>query len=159
ETVYDADPLARAREFLAGGASWVHVVDLDAAFGEGSNRELVTRLADSVGLRVQTGGGLRTAKDLAEVLSGPVERAVIGTAAIEDPELVRTAIDTYGPDRIVVGLDARGQTPAVRGWTEAADRDLFDIASRLAELGVRHILYTDISRDGMLGGPNLSMSI
>ncbi len=159
ETIYEADPIGQASRFVGSGATWIHVVDLDAAFGDGSNRELIRSIAASTDAKVQTGGGLRTMDDLQEVLEGPVSRAVIGTAAIEDPDLVRRAVERWGAERIAVGLDARGRTPAVRGWREASEGDLFDIAVRLAESGVRTFIYTDISRDGMFAGPNISMSI
>jgi phosphoribosylformimino-5-aminoimidazole carboxamide ribotide isomerase len=159
ETVYEPDPIRRAEQFALDGAEWIHIVDLDAAFGEGSNRHLIKQIAAGVGVRVQVGGGLRTLDDLEEILSGSVSRAVIGTAAIEDPEMVQDAIERWGADRIVVGLDARGRTPAVRGWRKDSDLDLFDFGVRLAEAGVRTLLYTDISRDGMFSGPNLPMSI
>ena len=155
ETLYATDPFQVAEDFAARGAEWVHVVDLDAAFGEGSNRELIRRLAESTPLKVQTGGGLRTEADLAEVLDGPVQRAVIGTAAVENPALVARAIERWGAERIAVGLDARGRNPAVRGWTEGSGTDLFDLASTLTGVGVRTLIYTDIDRDGMLVGPNL----
>jgi phosphoribosylformimino-5-aminoimidazole carboxamide ribotide isomerase len=158
ETEYDVDPFRVAAGFAADGAEWVHVVDLDAAFGDGSNRELIRRLAERTALRVQTGGGLRSDEDLEEVLAGPVDRAVIGTAAVENPELVERAVARFGADRIAVGLDARGRTPAVRGWTEESGLDLFDVARSLAERGARTVIYTDIARDGMLGGPNLAAS-
>lgn len=158
ETVYNSDPFQVAEEFARAGAEWVHVVDLDAAFGEGSNRELIRQLAESVPLRIQTGGGLRSAADLEEVLGGPIGRAVIGTAAIENPELVRGAVQRWGAERIAVGIDARGRRPAVRGWREESEVDLFDLGRSLAALGVRTLIYTDIERDGMLAGPNLEMS-
>lgn len=158
ETVYGEDPIAVARQFAEAGARWVHVVDLDAAFGDGSNRALIRELAAAVPLRVQTGGGLRSEADLEEVLESGVARAVIGTAALENPELVRRAVERWGADRIAVGLDARGRKPAARGWTEESGADLFDVARTLVNAGVRTIIYTDIDRDGMLAGPNLVMS-
>jgi phosphoribosylformimino-5-aminoimidazole carboxamide ribotide isomerase len=158
ETLYDTDPFRVAEGFAAAGAEWIHVVDLDAAFGEGSNRALIRELAERVPLRVQTGGGLRSRADVEEVLEGAVQRAVIGTAAIEDPGLVRWAVERFGAERIAVGLDARGRRPAVRGWREESSVDLFDLARSLVELGARTLIYTDITRDGMLAGPNLSMS-
>jgi phosphoribosylformimino-5-aminoimidazole carboxamide ribotide isomerase len=158
-TVYDADPIEVAASYARAGASWVHVVDLDAAFGEGSNRALVREIAARSGIRVQTGGGLRSEADLADVLDGGgAFRAVIGTAAIENPDLVARAIRRWGADRIAVGLDARGTRPAVRGWREESAEDLFQIAARLAGLGVRTFIYTDISRDGMFSGPNVATS-
>jgi phosphoribosylformimino-5-aminoimidazole carboxamide ribotide isomerase len=147
-----------ARAFAEAGATWVHVVDLDAAFGDGSNRPLIRELAGEVPIRVQTGGGLRTEADLEEVLESGVARAVIGTAALEQPELVRRAVERWGAERIAVGLDARGRRPAARGWTEESGSDLFDVARSLVDLGVRTLIYTDIERDGMLQGPNLVMA-
>jgi phosphoribosylformimino-5-aminoimidazole carboxamide ribotide isomerase len=158
ETVYGDDPVAVARGFAEAGAEWIHVVDLDAAFGTGTNRALIRDVVAAVPLRVQTGGGLRTDEDLAEVLEAGAARAVIGTAAIENPELVHRAILRWGPERIAVGLDARGRRPAARGWTEESGADLFDLAKSLVGLGVRTIIHTDIERDGMMGGPNLDLS-
>jgi phosphoribosylformimino-5-aminoimidazole carboxamide ribotide isomerase len=158
ETVYETDPHAVVHRFRAAGVSWVHVVDLDAAFGEGSNRPLIRDLVAEGGIRVQTGGGLRAIGDLDEVLSAGASRAVIGTAAVERPELVREAVDRWGAERIAVGLDARGRRPAVRGWVEESTEDLFELGARLVELGVATLIYTDIERDGMLGGPNISMA-
>jgi len=159
ETVYREDPFAVAEEFVKGGAEWIHVVDLDAAFGEGSNRALVLELARRVPARVQAGGGYRSEHDLEEAMAGSVARVIIGTAALESPELVRRAVSRWGAERIAVGLDARGRRPAVRGWREESTGDLFDLARGLADLGVATFLYTDISRDGMMEGPNLPMSI
>ena len=160
QTTYDDDPVARAARFVEEGARWVHVVDLDAALGTGSNRAVIERIAAESGARVQTGGGIRSAASLDEVLSLPaVSRVVVGTAAIEDPAFVEQAIARWGADRIVVGLDARGVTPAIRGWQEETSANLFDLGVRLAESGVRTFLYTDISRDGMFSGPNIPMSI
>jgi phosphoribosylformimino-5-aminoimidazole carboxamide ribotide isomerase len=159
ETVYESDPFRVAERFQRDGAEWIHVVDLDAAFGEGSNRAIVAELARAVPLKIQTGGGLRTEADLAEILEGPIARAVIGTAAIEQPALVSTAVARWGAGRIAVGLDARGRRPAVRGWTEERPQDVVDLARHLAALGVSTFIYTDISRDGMFAGPNLDLSI
>jgi phosphoribosylformimino-5-aminoimidazole carboxamide ribotide isomerase len=158
ETIYDHDPLRVAADFARDGVEWIHVVDLDAAFGEGSNRGTIVEVARECGVRVQTGGGIRSEADLEEVLQGSVARAVIGTAAIERPDLVGAAVRRWGPERIAVGLDARGRTPAVRGWREESGEDLFDLASRLTELGVTTFVYTDISRDGMFSGPNVEMA-
>ncbi len=102
---------------------------------------------------------MRGEADLAEVLKNGAERAVIGTAAIERPELVRTAVRRWGAERIAVGIDARGLRPATRGWTEEADVDLFELGQSLVESGVRTLIYTDIEQDGMLAGPNLATSV
>ena len=133
-------------------------MDLDAAFGEGSNRALIRELATATPLRVQTGGGLRSEADVAEVLEHGVARAVIGTAAVENPELVRRLLARWGAERIAVGLDARGRRPALRGWRQESDADLLALGAQLAGLGVRTLIYTDIERDGMLGGPNVETS-
>lgn len=158
ETAYAGDPLEVAQAFVDAGARWIHVVDLDGAFGDGSQRDLVRRLAGAVPARIQTGGGLRTEADVAEVLEAGAARAVIGTAALERPDFAKAVVDRFGADRIAVGLDARGRVPAARGWTEAHGGDLFDVACRLADDGVRIFIHTDISRDGMLGGPNVELS-
>jgi phosphoribosylformimino-5-aminoimidazole carboxamide ribotide isomerase len=156
ETVYSSDPFAVAETFHQAGAEWLHVVDLDAAFGEGSNRGLVRELAQATALRVEMGGGLRSLRDLEEVLDGAVERAVLGTAAVEDPALVGEAVKRWGGGRIAVGLDARGSRPAVRGWRDESGADLFDLGRVLADQGAGAFVYTDIERDGMLAGPNLA---
>jgi phosphoribosylformimino-5-aminoimidazole carboxamide ribotide isomerase len=158
ETVYGTDPFRVAEGFARDGAEWLHVVDLDAAFGDGSNRALIARIAAAFPLRVQTGGGLRTEVDLEAVLGGGAARAVIGTAAVESPALVEAAVARWGADRIAVGLDARGRRPAIRGWREETGEDLFDLAASLAGRGVRTLIYTDIDRDGMLSGPNVETS-
>jgi phosphoribosylformimino-5-aminoimidazole carboxamide ribotide isomerase len=159
QTVYGEDPFAVATDFVERGAEWIHVVDLDAAFGDGSNRVLIRELARKIPVRIQTGGGYRSVADLEEIMDGPVGRVVIGTAAIESPDLVSLAIGRWGAERVAVGLDARGRTPAVRGWREESDEDLFDIALRLAGLGAATFIYTDISRDGMFAGPNIQTSV
>jgi phosphoribosylformimino-5-aminoimidazole carboxamide ribotide isomerase len=158
ETVYSDDPVGLAARFAEAGARWAHVVDLDAAFGDGDNRDIIRQLASSVPLRIQTGGGLRSDAAVDAALEAGAQRAVIGTAALEDPELVRRAVERWGADRIAVGLDARGRRPAARGWTEETGEDLFDVARRLVDTGVRTLIYTDIERDGMLQGPNLVMA-
>lgn len=158
ETDYGGDPLGVAAGFASAGARWIHVVDLDAAFGSGSNRALIREIAGSVDARVQTGGGLRSEADMAEVLEAGAARAVIGTAAIEDADLVRRAVERWGAERIAVGLDARGRRPAARGWTAESGVDLFDLAARMVSLGVRTLVHTDIERDGMMQGPNLALS-
>lgn len=158
ETAYSSDPFQIASDFAAQGAQWLHIVDLDAAFGEGSNQTLIRELAETVPLAIQSGGGLRSEDDLARVLDGPVRRAVIGTAAIENPALVELAVERWGAERVAVGLDARGLRPATRGWREESGEDLFSLASSLTARGVRTLIYTDIDRDGMLSGPNVATS-
>lgn len=158
ETTYDTDPVAVAKRFRDAGADWVHVVDLDAAFGEGSNRALIRDVVREVGLRVQTGGGLRSLDDVREVLESGAARAVLGTVAVERPEIVGEAVQQWGADRIAVGMDARGRQVASRGWRSDGGVDLFALGSKMVDAGVRTVIYTDIERDGMFSGPNLGVA-
>jgi 1-(5-phosphoribosyl)-5-[(5-phosphoribosylamino)methylideneamino] imidazole-4-carboxamide isomerase/N-(5'phosphoribosyl)anthranilate isomerase len=156
ETVYDADPVAAARRFADDGAAWLHVVDLDAAFtGEPRNRHLIAAIVEATGRRVQASGGVRTVADVEASLGYGAERVVIGTMALKDPDFVRTVLDRVGP-RIAVGLDARGRVLQARGWTEEAG-DLFAALETFTAMGVPRFVYTDVTRDGMLEGPNVDM--
>lgn len=154
ETRYFDDPLIPARRWIEAGASWLHVVDLDGAFsGSGRNLDAVSRIA-SLGIRVQMGGGIRSREDLLRVLSAGIERAVIGTRAALDREFVVQVLEEFGPERIVAGIDAKDGKVSVRGWVETLDTTVQELALTLQSLGVRMFVYTDISRDGMLQGPN-----
>ena len=156
ETVYGEDPVEVARGFAATGTSWLHVVDLDAAFtGEPRNRHLIEAIVAETGCRVQASGGVRTLEDVRASLSYGAERVVIGTMALTDPGFVQRVLDEVGP-RIAVGLDARGTTLQARGWTEEAG-DLFEALERFTAMGVPRFVYTDVAKDGMLEGPNVEM--
>jgi phosphoribosylformimino-5-aminoimidazole carboxamide ribotide isomerase len=157
QTVYGEDPVAVAERFADEGAAWIHLVDLDRAFGEGENLSLVRRIVDLVGgrVRVQLGGGLRTVALVREGIEQGVTRAVIGTAAAIDPAVVSDAVAVLGADRIAVGIDAREGRVAIRGWTETSDLTAEALARRVAGEGVRTVVYTDVARDGMLTGPDL----
>jgi phosphoribosyl isomerase A len=156
ETVYDADPVAAAQRFADAGAQWLHVVDLDAAFtGEPRNRGLIERIVDATGCRVQASGGVRTLEDVQASLGYGAERVVIGTMALTDPGFVARVLDAVGP-RIAVGLDARGTTLQARGWTEEAG-DLHTAVATFTRMGVPRFVVTDITKDGMLQGPNVQM--
>ncbi|MEY2437438.1 MAG: phosphoribosylformimino-5-aminoimidazole carboxamide ribotide isomerase [Acidimicrobiaceae bacterium] len=149
ETIYGDDPVSVAKSFEAAGAPWIHVVDLDAARRAGSNRELVTAVAASVSVPVQTGGGVRDGSLLGEGLS----RVVVGSAAIEDPGLVpRLAVEHAGG--IAVGLDHWDGEVRTRGWEQQSGRQLLDVATELAVPGVAALVVTDISRDATLAGPD-----
>lgn len=151
ETVYFDDPLEAAQKWAGLGASWLHLVDLDAAFGHGDNREVIDRLARALPCRLEVGGGVRdleTAKRLLET----VERVILGTAAITQPELLDALLARYEPHRIAVSIDARDGLVAVRGWTETSAVAARELARRVSEQGVTHIIYTDIARDGTLLG-------
>ena len=151
ETVYFEDPLEAAQKWAEGGATWLHLVDLDAAFGHGDNREVIARLAGALSCKLEVGGGVRDLAS-AEALLESVERVIIGTAAITEPELLDTLLSRYEPHRIAVSIDARDGMVAVRGWTETSALSARELAKRVTEQGVTHIIYTDIARDGTLLG-------
>jgi phosphoribosyl isomerase A len=152
ETAY-GDPLDAALAFAAAGARWLHVVDLDAAFGRGPvNRAELGRIVAAVDpVRVEASGGVRAAADLHALLDLGAARVVIGTAALEDPAWVAEACARHG-DAVAVGLDARGRTLRARGWTQAGG-DLFEVLGRLDAAGCRRFVHTEVARDGMLAGP------
>ena len=156
ETVYDQDPVAAAQAFVDAGTSWLHVVDLDAAFtGEPRNRHLIERIVASTGCRVQASGGVRTLDDVKASLDYGAERVVIGTMALAEPAFVEQVLVAVGP-KVAVGLDARGTVLQARGWTEEAG-DLFDALGLFTRMGVPRFVYTDVAKDGMLQGPNVEM--
>lgn len=155
ETVYDADPVARAVGFADAGAEWIHVVDLDAArTGEAANLDVVRAICAAVDCRVQTGGGVRDEAAARRLLDAGAARVVVGTAAVENPELVDRLADD-APGRVAVGLDARDGEVAVRGWTEGSGRALLDLIERFDGDGVGALIVTSIARDGTLEGPDL----
>ena len=156
EARYGDDPVALAERFAMQGARWLHLVDLDRAFGDGDNSGLIGRIVTRVGshLRIQLGGGLRTIDRLREVQDLEVTRFILGSAVVTDPELVPQALELLGQPRVAVGLDARNGLVALRGWQETSTVMARDVAIRVAGEGVRTIVYTDIARDGMLAGPD-----
>jgi phosphoribosylformimino-5-aminoimidazole carboxamide ribotide isomerase len=159
ETSY-GDPLALAEQFVAGGAPWLHVVDLDAArTGLPVNRATVLAIARSCGVPVQTGGGVRSLDDVAELLEGGLSRVILGTAALDDPGLVRRATAAF-PGQVALGLDYRRREDgaaevAVRGWAEGSGRTVGELLDEVAGAGLAAVITTAIERDGMLGGPDL----
>ena len=154
ETGY-GDPLAAALAWQAAGAEWVHLVDLDAAFGRGSNANLLAAVVARLGIAVELSGGIRDDTSLAAALATGCARVNIGTAALEQPDWVRAAIAAHG-DKIAVGLDVRGTTLAARGWTQDGG-ELDEALARLDAEGCARYVVTDIKRDGMLRGPNLDL--
>jgi phosphoribosylformimino-5-aminoimidazole carboxamide ribotide isomerase len=158
-TVFNRDPAAQAQTFVVEGFEYLHVVDLDAAFaGRPVNVRAVERIIESIPLPVQLGGGLRDMGAISSWLEKGVDRAIIGTAAVRDPSLVREAARAF-PGRIAVGLDARDGKVAVQGWAETSELTALEIAQRFEDAGVAAIIYTDISRDGLLKGLNLDATI
>jgi phosphoribosylformimino-5-aminoimidazole carboxamide ribotide isomerase len=158
QTVYGNDPVAVAERFAEQGAEWIHVVDLDRAFGEGDNLAVVQRIVARAGsrVRVQLGGGLRSLDRVRAGLEQGVSRVVIGTAAAVDPAMVPVLLAAEGAERIVVGIDARDGQVAIRGWTETSSLAAESLARRVTGEGARTIIYTDVARDGMLAGPDLA---
>jgi phosphoribosylformimino-5-aminoimidazole carboxamide ribotide isomerase len=161
QTVYGEDPVAVALTFVEQGAQWIHLVDLDRAFGAGDNTGAVSRIAGQVGSRVrlELGGGFRSLELIRAGLDLGAARVVIGTAAATDPGFVPAAIAEFGPERLAVGIDARGGWVALRGWTETSATLAEDLARRVVAAGIRTVIYTDIGRDGMLEGPDLSGAV
>ena len=155
-TTYARDPAVQARSFQDAGCEWLHVVDLDGAFaGRSANAEAVDAILAAVSVPVQLGGGLRDRAAIDRWLAAGVARVVLGTAAVEDPALVREAARAH-PDRIAVGLDARAGRVAIRGWAEATEIDVLDLARRFEDAGIAAIVHTDIERDGAMSGPDVA---
>ena len=150
ETVYGDDPVAVARSYADAGATWIHVVDLDASRRDGSNRDAIVAVAAAVDVPVQAGGGVRDAS----LLEAGVARVVLGSAAVDDPDLVARMAAAH-PGRVVVGLDHRDGEVRVRGWEEGSGRRLHDLVAELAVPGVAAFVVTDISRDATLAGPDV----
>jgi phosphoribosylformimino-5-aminoimidazole carboxamide ribotide isomerase len=155
ETVYDADPTEAAERWVAEGARYLHVVDLDGArTGRPLNLEAVERIAATAGVPVQAGGGLRDAEAIEAVLGSGAERVVLGTAALRDPELLRSSLDRHG-ERIVVSVDSRFGQVALQGWTEGGEVDATEALAQLSEQGVGRFVFTPIDVDGTMEGPDL----
>lgn len=149
------DPIEAALRWQSLGAEWIHLVDLDAAFGHGDNAEVLARVTAAVDLKVERSGGIRDDESLARAMDSGCARVNIGTAALEQPEWCARAIATYG-DRVAIGLDVRGTTLAARGWTQSGG-DLYETLARLDSEGCARYVVTDVNKDGMLQGPNLAL--
>jgi phosphoribosylformimino-5-aminoimidazole carboxamide ribotide isomerase len=154
--VYDEDPLAAARGWVAAGAEHLHVVDLDGArAGRPVNLAHVRRIAGELGVPVQLGGGLRTIDDIGAALAAGVQRAILGTAAFTDPDLLERALAEHGSERVLVSVDVRGGRVATTGWTETTATGAVEAIASLRARGVQELVFTDVDRDGMLAGPDL----
>jgi phosphoribosylformimino-5-aminoimidazole carboxamide ribotide isomerase len=167
ETVYGEDPLAVAHEWAASGARWLHIVNLDGAFAgslqsgqKGGELPLnlccLRDIASEVDIPIQFGGGVRTFRDVERILNLGVQRVILGTVAVRRPERVSAAIARFGPERIVVGIDARNGMVATSGWQEMSRVTAIELGRQMQQRGVKWVVYTDISRDGMLSGVNVS---
>lgn len=158
ETVYFDDPVKMAKLWRIQNAKVLHVVDLDAARGgsedHSDNREVIARICAALDIPVQVGGGIRTLEDIEQILGLGVYRVILGTAAARNPEMVSEAIQRFSCSKVVIGIDAKDGEVRVEGWLEGSGIDAIDLALDMEERGVRRIVYTDISRDGTLQGPN-----
>ena len=155
ETDYGS-PLEAAQTWISVGAEWIHLVDLDAAFGRGDNRKVIQEVVDAcVGIKIELSGGIRDDASLEAALSAGATRVNLGTAALENPEWTEKVIARFG-DQIAVGLDVRGTTLAARGWTQEGG-ELFDVLERLEQAGCARYVVTDVTKDGTLKGPNLGL--
>lgn len=161
-TVFNDSPSDQARAFVEAGADWLHIVDLNGAFdGQSVNGDAVRGILDvtrAAGVRVQLGGGIRTPEHVAAWLADGVDRVILGTAAVKDPALVTESCQAY-PDRVAVGIDARGGRVAVEGWAETSDLAADALARRFEDAGVAALIYTDIDRDGAMQGPNVDATV
>ena len=155
ETDYGS-PLEAAQTWIDAGAEWIHLVDLDAAFGRGDNRKVIQEVVDAcVGIKIELSGGIRDDESLEAALTAGATRVNLGTAALENPEWTEKVIGRFG-DQIAVGLDVRGTTLAARGWTKEGG-ELFDVLERLEQAGCARYVVTDVTKDGTLKGPNLEL--
>ena len=157
ETVFSEDPAEVARRWHDAGARWLHVVNLDGAFGAASeaNRQAIRAIAAATGASIQLGGGLRDLAAMEAALAAGAARIVLGTIAVTQPRVVAQAVRRFGAERIVVGIDAWEGRVAIRGWQQTSGTPAADLVLRMTGIGVRRIVYTDIARDGMMTGPNL----
>ncbi|MEE1005793.1 MAG: 1-(5-phosphoribosyl)-5-[(5-phosphoribosylamino)methylideneamino]imidazole-4-carboxamide isomerase [Acutalibacteraceae bacterium] len=153
-TVYSDNPVEIARDFEAKGAKYIHIVDLEGAKnGETPNFEVVKEIAQNTGLFCEIGGGIRSIDTVEKYLSAGLDRVILGTAAVNDEEFLRTAVNKYG-DKIAVGVDIKDGFVAVKGWTEKSEYSCFDFCEKMREIGVKTLICTDISRDGAMRGTN-----
>ena len=161
-TRYDTDPAARLAAFAGAGATWAHIVDLDGAeAGHAKQHGLIGELAEALDIRIQSGGGVRSADDVERLLDAGVSRVVVGSLAVSDPGAVLDWLERFGADRITLAVDVKADgdryIPALKGWTEAAGIDLWAALERYPPGAAKHLLVTDVGRDGALTGPNLEL--
>ena len=155
-TVYGNDVAEIAKRFEKAGARYIQTVDLDGALaGQGMNTEALKRIVETVSIPVQTGGGIRNMEHVDQKLALGVERVIIGTAAVKNPDFMKQALAKYGPERIVAGIDASNGMVALEGWKEISKVTAVELGRLMYAMGARYVVYTDISRDGMLSGPNI----
>ncbi|MBM7688932.1 1-(5-phosphoribosyl)-5-[(5-phosphoribosylamino)methylideneamino]imidazole-4-carboxamide isomerase [Enterococcus ureilyticus] len=153
KTIVNNDPVAQAQEFKDAGLEMMHVVDLDGALvGKAENASLIEQMKRKTGLKIELGGGIRTIEQIDNYVAIGIDRIIIGSAALRDPELVKAAVKKYG-DKIAVGIDAKNGKVAISGWLDVSETDYLQMAQEMAAIGVKTIIYTDIEKDGTLTGP------
>ncbi len=157
QTVVNPDVLGQARIFADAGIEFIHVVDLDGALeGKATNRDLIAALKVATGLGVEVGGGIRTLEQIQDYLNVGIDRVIIGSMAVKNPSFVQEAIDRFGAEKIVVGIDAKDGFVATEGWLETSNVDFISLAKEMEKMGVQLFVYTDVDRDGTLTGPNFA---
>ncbi|MDF2593694.1 MAG: hisA [Clostridia bacterium] len=155
-TVYGSNPAEMAKQWESLGGDYLHIVDLDGAKeGKGINDEAIKAIVDAIDIPIELGGGIRTLEDIKAKLAMGVDRVILGSAAIKNKSLVKEAIDTFGAEKIVVGVDAKGGMVAIEGWLEVTDVSALEFCKELEVIGVKTVIYTDIAKDGMMQGPNI----
>ncbi len=159
QTVFSDDPLAIAHRWIDDGAAWLHMVNLDGAFAAANDNGEILEAVAALGVPVQFGGGLRTLADVEDAFERGARRVVLGTVAIEQPDVVRQVIERWGSESVCVALDARGGKVTTHGWQQASERTPAEVGREMANGGVRHALYTDVSRDGSLEGVNVAATV
>ncbi|WP_029380144.1 1-(5-phosphoribosyl)-5-[(5-phosphoribosylamino)methylideneamino]imidazole-4-carboxamide isomerase [Streptococcus mutans] len=155
ETVVNDNVLDQASIFMESGIQYIHVVDLDGALeGRAANHDLIAKIKEMTGLAIEVGGGIRTIEQIEDYLSVGINRVIIGSMAVKHPQFVKEALDKFGSDKIVVGIDAKNGMVATEGWLETSTVDYISLALEMEKMGVRLLIYTDVDRDGTLTGPN-----
>lgn len=154
-TVFNDAPADAAKDWVNAGATYIHIVDLDGArYGKTFVIDIIKDIKSKYDIKIETGGGVRTMKDIDDRIEAGASRVIIGTAAVKNPELVKEAVEKYG-DKIAVGVDAKNGMVAISGWEEVSDISAVDLCLKMKEYGVNTVIYTDISKDGMMCGPNI----
>ncbi len=154
-TVFNDNPVSAAKEWVDAGATYIHIVDLDGArYGKSFITDIIKAIKAEYNIPIQTGGGVRTLQDVTDRINAGAARVIIGTAAVKNPELVKQAVELYG-DKIAVGIDAKNGYVAISGWEEVSDVTAVDLCLKMKDYGVKTVIYTDISKDGMMCGPNI----
>jgi phosphoribosylformimino-5-aminoimidazole carboxamide ribotide isomerase len=157
ETVYLDDPIVAAKKWQNQGAKWIHVVDLDGAkSGIPGNVNVIKKIREAVNVNIQVGGGIRDANTVENYLNSGIDRIIFGSSAVKNITLIKDTIDKYGTDKVAVGVDTRQNEVAIHGWTETSNIIIEEMLDQLKTIGVKTIIYTDISRDGMMKGPSIS---